>query len=76
MCEKTFKFFKLKPQLYEFELSKRLEIKWKSAIEEPIPMFLTSDNELIRVDEDANTVDCKLERNYKQEKGSTYNGKV
>ncbi|CAK5071106.1 unnamed protein product [Meloidogyne enterolobii] len=62
MCEKTFKFFKLKPQLYEFELSKRLEREWKNAIEKQIPMFSTADYQ------DANTIACEVEQNYKQGK--------
>nr|CAD2192474.1 unnamed protein product [Meloidogyne enterolobii] len=70
MCEKTFKFFKLKPQPYEFELSKRLEREWNSAIEE-IPMFL-SNNDLTSDNEDENAVACELERNYKQEKDLYY----
>uniref|UniRef100_A0A915NG33 Uncharacterized protein n=1 Tax=Meloidogyne floridensis TaxID=298350 RepID=A0A915NG33_9BILA len=64
MSEQTYKFFKPEPRLYEFELSKQLEKKWKSAIENSIPMFLTSTNE--------KTVICELERNCKGQRGLTF----
>nr|CAD2171713.1 unnamed protein product [Meloidogyne enterolobii] len=64
MSEQTYKFFKPEPRLYEFELSKQLEKKWKSAIENSIPMFLTSTNE--------KTVICELERNCKGQRDLYY----
>ncbi|CAK5039812.1 unnamed protein product [Meloidogyne enterolobii] len=43
-CEQKQKFFKLEPQLYEFQLSEQLEEKWKDAIEKQIPLFLSIDD--------------------------------
>uniref|UniRef100_A0A914LC87 F-box domain-containing protein n=1 Tax=Meloidogyne incognita TaxID=6306 RepID=A0A914LC87_MELIC len=63
-CEQKQKFFKLEPQLYEFQLSEQLEEKWKDAIEKQIPLFLSTD--------DFSTVIFALEQRFKGDREQYY----
>ncbi|CAK5086002.1 unnamed protein product [Meloidogyne enterolobii] len=49
-----YEFFEPDPTLYEFQLSEQLEKKWKCAIENSIPMFLSD------FDTDMNIAVCEL----------------